>query len=163
MALLARIVVVALVMASFGCSAIVAAEPSAAVSRPAITSATTPSPDFESLRVKGLNITLPGPQDTIDPDFAGIRSSLAALGIGYIGYSSNSFYNNMLSVERTTFGRQAYNGQKPTFFTSNHMQRETGTRHPLGSRSVFSMVRGGAVPLFDQPIADMPFCSANVC
>ena len=87
MALLARTVAVALVMASFGCSAILAAEPGAAVSPPAITSATTPSPDFESLRVKGLNIALPGPQDTIDPDFAGIRSSLAALGIGYIGYT----------------------------------------------------------------------------
>ena len=122
MALLARTVAVALVMASFGCSAILAAEPSAAVSPPAITSATTSSPDFESLRVKGLNIALPGPQDTIDPDFAGIRSSLAALGIGYIGYSSNNFFNNMLSVERTTFGQQAYNGQKPTFFTNNVMQ-----------------------------------------
>jgi porin len=109
-------------MASFGRSAILAAEPSAAASPPAITSATTPSPDFESLRVKGLNIALPGPQDTIDPDFAGIRSSLAAIGIGYIGYSSNSFYDNMLSAERTTFGNQAYNGQKPTFFTNNVMQ-----------------------------------------
>ena len=99
MALLARTVAVALVVASFGRSAIVAAEPAAAVSPPAITSATTPSPDFESLRVKGLNIALPGPQDTIDPDFAGIRSSLASLGIGYIGYSSNSFYNNLLPAD----------------------------------------------------------------
>ena len=119
---LARIVAVALVMASFGCSAILAAEPSAAVSPPAITSATTPSPDFESLRIKGLNISLPGPQDTIDPDFAGIRSSLAAIGIGYIGYSNNFFYNNLLSAERSTFGQQTYNGQKPTFFTNNVMQ-----------------------------------------
>ena len=90
-----------LVMASFGCSAILAAEPGAAVSPPAITSATTPSPDFESLRIKGLNIALPGPQDTIDPDFAGIRSSLAALGIGYIGYTNNNFFDNMLPAERT--------------------------------------------------------------
>ena len=81
----------------------------------------TPPPDFESLRIKGLNVALPGPGDTIDPDFAGIRSSLAALGIGYIGWSSNSFYNNMLSAERTTFGNQTYNGQKPTFFTNNVM------------------------------------------
>ena len=122
MALLARTVAVALVIASFGCSAILAAEPNAAIFLPAITSATTPSPDFESLRVKGLNIALPGPQDTIDPDFAGIRSSLASLGIGYIGWSSNSFYNNTLSAERSTFGQQAYNGQKPTFFTNNVMQ-----------------------------------------
>jgi porin len=81
----------------------------------------TPPPDFESLRINGLNIALPGPGDTIDPDFAGIRSGLAALGIGYIGWSSNSFYNNMLSAERTTFGNQTYNGQKPTFFTNNVM------------------------------------------
>ena len=100
---LLRIVAVDLVIASFGCSAILAAEPSAAVSPPAITSATTPSPDFESLRVKGLNISLPGPQDTIDPDFAGIRSSLASLGIGYIGWSNNNFYNNLLPDEQTHF------------------------------------------------------------
>ena len=122
MALPARTVAVALVMASFGCSANVAAEPSAAASPPAITAPTIPSPDFEALRVKGLNIALPGPQDTIDPDFMGIRSSLASLGIGYIGFSNNNFFDNMLQAERTTFGRQAYNGQKPTFFTSNNMQ-----------------------------------------
>ena len=56
-------------------------------------------------------MALPGPQDTIDPDFAGIRSSLASLGIGYIGYTNNSFYDNMLPVERTTFGQQTYNGR----------------------------------------------------
>ena len=39
-----------------------------------------PTPDFDALRIKGYIIALPGPQDTIDPDFAGIRSSLAALG-----------------------------------------------------------------------------------
>src|SRR6185312_2025284 len=106
-------------MASFGCSAILAAEPIAAASPPAIQSATTPSPDFESLRVKGLNIALPGPQDTIDPDFAGIRSSLASLGIGYIGYTNNNFFDNTQQAERTTFGQQVYSGQKPTFFTNN--------------------------------------------
>jgi porin len=82
----------------------------------------TPPPDFEALRIKGLNVALPGPQDTIDPDFAGIRSSLAALGIGYIGYNYNNFFDNMLPAERTTFGQQVYNGQKPTFFTNNVMQ-----------------------------------------
>ena len=80
------------------------------------------TPDFEALRIKGLTIALPGPQDTIDPDFAGIRSGLAALGIGYIGYSSNNVFDNMLPAERTTFGQQVYNGQKPTFFTNNVMQ-----------------------------------------
>jgi len=81
-----------------------------------------PKIDFQSLRIKGLIVALPGPQDTIDPDFAGIRSSLAALGIGYVGYTNNNFYNNMLPAERSTFGQQVYNGQKPTFFTNNVMQ-----------------------------------------
>jgi porin len=82
------------------------------------------TPDFGFLQIKdqGLTIALPGPQDTIDPDFAGIRSGLAALGIGYIGYSSNNFFDNMLPAEWTTFGQQVYNGQKPTFFASNVMQ-----------------------------------------
>ena len=82
----------------------------------------TPTPDFDALRIKGLIVALPGPQDTIDPDFAGVRSSLAALGIGYIGYNYNNFLDNMLPAERTTFGQQVYNGQKPTFFTNNVMQ-----------------------------------------
>jgi porin len=86
------------------------------------TAPVTPAPDFQSLRIKGLTVALPGPQDTIDPDFDGIRSSLAALGIGYIGYTNNNFFDNMLPAERTTFGRQVYNGQKPTFFTNNVMQ-----------------------------------------
>src|SRR3954453_13565753 len=81
-----------------------------------------PKVDFQSLRIKGLIVALPGPQDTIDPDFAGIRSSLAALGIGYVGYTNNNFYENMLPAERSTFGQQVYNGQKPTFFTNNVMQ-----------------------------------------
>jgi len=50
------------------------------------------TPDFGSLQIKGLTIALPGPQDIIDPDFAGLRSGLAALGIGYIGYSNNNFF-----------------------------------------------------------------------
>src|SRR5690242_51236 len=81
-----------------------------------------PTPDFEALRVKGYIIALPGPQGTIDPDVAGLRSSLAALGIGYIGYSSNNFFDNMLPAERTTLGQQVYSGQKPTFFTNNVMK-----------------------------------------
>jgi porin len=82
----------------------------------------SPPPDLDSLRIKGLNLPLPGPQDTIDPDFAGIRSSLASLGIGYIGYTNNSFFDNTLPVERATFGQQAYNGQKSTFLSNNVMQ-----------------------------------------
>jgi hypothetical protein len=98
------------------------AEDTAFASPKFVATPATPTPDFESLRIKGLILALPGPQDTIDPDFAGIRSSLAALGIGYIGYNYNNFWDNMLPAERTTFGQQVYNGQKPTFFTNNVMQ-----------------------------------------
>jgi porin len=51
--------------------------------------------------------------------WGGVRSALASLGIGYLGYSGNSFFYNMLPVERTTFGKQAYNGQQPTFLSNN--------------------------------------------
>jgi len=95
---------------------------SAVTSPTTVTSAPTPLPDFESLRIRGIYLALPGPQDTIDPDFAGIRSSLASLGIGYIGYSNNTFFNNLLPGERKTFGQQVYNGQRPTFVTNNVMQ-----------------------------------------
>jgi porin len=71
----------------------------------------SPPPDLDSLRIKGLNLPLPGPQDTIDPDFAGIRSSLASLGIGYIGYTNNSFFDNTLPAERATFGQQPITGR----------------------------------------------------
>jgi porin len=104
------------------CHATEPAEDTAFASPKFVAAPATPTPDFEALRIKGLTVALPGPQDTIDPDFAGIRSSLAALGIGYIGYSSNNFFDNTLPAERTTFGQQVYNGQKPTFFTNNVMQ-----------------------------------------
>ena len=104
------------------CHAAELAEDTAFASPKLVATPATPTPDFEALRIKGLTIALPGPQDTIDPDFAGIRSSLAALGIGYIGYSNNNFFDNMLPAERSTFGQQVYNGQKPTFFSNNVMQ-----------------------------------------
>ena len=82
----------------------------------------TPTPDFEALRIKGLAIALTGPQHTIDPDFAGIRSSLAALWIGYVGSSSTNYFDNVLPAERTTFGGQVHSRRKPTYFTNNVMQ-----------------------------------------
>ena len=36
--------------------------------------------------------------------------------------ANNNFYDNLLPAERSTFGQQVYNGQKPTFFTNNVMQ-----------------------------------------
>ena len=58
----------------------------------------TPTPDFQSLRIKGLAMALPAPQDTIDPDFA--ASDGLATSYGY----SKKFSQH--TARRTTFGRQ---------------------------------------------------------
>ncbi|QAY95509.1 carbohydrate porin [Methylovirgula ligni] len=67
--------------------------------------------------LRGIDEQLPDHNDLIDPDVGGVRSALASVGIGYLGYSSNSFYLNMLNVARTTDGHQEYSGQRPTFST----------------------------------------------
>ena len=92
-----------------------------AFAAPKFSTTAEPPPRFRIPSDQGIEHCAAWLGRQVDPDFAGIRSGLAALGIGYIGWSSNSFYNNMLSAERTTFGNQTYNGQKPTFFTSNVM------------------------------------------
>lgn len=99
-------------------------------------------------RSVGAHHSAAGLQDTIDPDFAGIRSDLAARGIGYVGYINNSFYNNMLPAERTTFGQQVHNGQKPTFFINNLMQLTYGlSRYGISD---------GQKPRDDQLLSDLP-------
>ncbi|MGY8681756.1 carbohydrate porin [Bradyrhizobium sp. UFLA05-153] len=78
--------------------------------------------DPNSLRIKGLNIGLPGPADTIDPDIGGARSELAKAGIGYIGMSLNNFYDNTLPhAFAPTWSQQLYNGQNFTASTQNYM------------------------------------------
>ncbi|WP_375784775.1 carbohydrate porin [Bradyrhizobium sp. Pha-3] len=77
---------------------------------------------YENLREKGLWLNIPGPADTIDQDRHGIRSALADVGVGYIGWSHNIFANNQLpNAARSSIANQLYMGQNPTFATANFM------------------------------------------
>lgn len=75
---------------------------------------------FDTFREKGIWLNMPGPADTIDQDKHGVRSVLADVGIGYIGWTHNTFANNQLpNAARSSIANQLYMGQNPTFATSN--------------------------------------------
>ncbi|MEK9280977.1 carbohydrate porin [Bradyrhizobium sp. ISRA442] len=77
---------------------------------------------YNNLREKGMWLNIPGPADTIDQDTDGVRSALADVGIGYIGWTHNSFANNQLpNAARSTIANQLYMGQNPTFASANFM------------------------------------------
>ncbi|UWU75748.1 carbohydrate porin [Bradyrhizobium huanghuaihaiense] len=77
---------------------------------------------FENLRIKGLEVNLPGPADSLIQDKGGIRSALAEIGIGYIAWTQNTFVNNLLpNAAKSTIANQLYSGQNPTFYTLNYM------------------------------------------
>lgn len=77
---------------------------------------------YDKLRENGLWFNIPGPADTIDQDKDGVRSALADVGIGYIGWTHNSFVNNQLpNAARSTIANQLYMGQNPTFASVNLM------------------------------------------
>ncbi|MBY6241508.1 carbohydrate porin [Methylosinus sp. Sm6] len=69
-----------------------------------------------------MSTSFPAPSNTIDPDVGGLRSALAEMGIGYIGWNQNSFTNNIYpNAARSNNGKQQYNGQKPTFSSINYL------------------------------------------
>lgn len=77
---------------------------------------------FDPLRIKGINIPLPGPADTIDGEALGFRDKLASLGIGYFGFSTSFFADNTLRHGHplnNQRGNQLYNGQLATSFSQN--------------------------------------------
>ncbi|MBH5372238.1 carbohydrate porin [Bradyrhizobium sp. CNPSo 4016] len=77
---------------------------------------------YDNLREKGLWFPIPGPADTIDQDKGGVRSALADVGIGYIGWTHNIFANNQLpNAARSPIANQLYMGQNPTFASANFM------------------------------------------
>lgn len=77
---------------------------------------------FERLRIKGYAIGLPGPADTVDQDKGGLRSALAEIGIGYVGWTSFFFVNNLLpNAAKSSIANQLYSGQNPTYYTQNYL------------------------------------------
>lgn len=81
-----------------------------------------PFAKFDHLREKGIWLNIPGPADTIDQDKGGVRSALADLGIGYVGWTQNSLIDNrMPSASKSTIFNQRYIGESPTFGTVNSM------------------------------------------
>lgn len=81
-----------------------------------------PFAKFDKLREKGIWLNIPGPADTIDQDKGGVRSALADLGIGYVGWTQNSLIDNrMPNASKSTIFNQRYIGESPTFGTVNSM------------------------------------------
>lgn len=81
-----------------------------------------PFAKFDHLREKGIWLNIPGPADTIDQDKGGVRSALADLGIGYVGWTQNSLIDNrMPNASKSTVFNQRYIGESPTFGTVNFM------------------------------------------
>lgn len=81
-----------------------------------------PFAKFDNLREKGIWLNIPGPADTIDQDKGGVRSALADLGIGYVGWTQNSLIDNrMPNASKSTVFNQRYIGESPTFGTVNSM------------------------------------------
>lgn len=77
---------------------------------------------FDHLREKGTWLNIPGPADTIDQDKGGVRSALATLGIGYVGWTQNSLIDNRIpNASKSTIFNQRYIGESPTFGTVNSM------------------------------------------
>jgi porin len=80
-----------------------------------------PFAKYEPLRIKGTNVLLPPPAETVDGQAGGLRSALADQGIGYFSYSLNSFDNNMLGGnDRAQNHPQQYVGQKATYFSQDY-------------------------------------------
>ncbi|MFB6452235.1 carbohydrate porin [Bradyrhizobium tunisiense] len=81
-----------------------------------------PFAKFDHLREKGIWLNIPGPADTIDQDKGGVRSALADLGIGYVGWTQNTLIDNRLPhASKSTIFNQRYVGESPTFGTVNFM------------------------------------------
>lgn len=81
-----------------------------------------PFAKFDNLREKGIWLNIPGPADTIDQDKGGVRSALADLGIGYVGWTQSSLIDNrMPNASKSTVFNQRYIGESPTFGTVNSL------------------------------------------
>lgn len=104
-------------------AAVPGAAPNTAFAPPATPVATTgasQSDPYANYRWKGIIINLPPPSNTIDGDLFGYRQKLADdYGIGWIGGSITTFYDNVLRHDH--HAAQSYNGQKPTVLSTNFL------------------------------------------
>ena len=76
---------------------------------------------YENLRVKGWNINVAGPADTVDQEAFGLRTALADKGIGNLFYTNDFYANNILNHAHplnNARSNQVYSGQLPTYLAS---------------------------------------------
>jgi len=97
------------------------------LSTPEAVAAPPPSPlnaqtsRLDNLRLKGLNINLATPADTVDGATNGFRTALADQGIGYLFYTNTFFADNLLHHAHpldNSRANQVYSGQLATYLTS---------------------------------------------
>ena len=79
---------------------------------PSVATDADPDRQYENVRIKGYDIPLPGPADTIEGDAGGLREKLASIGIGWFGYTPTNLFYNTLHARRS--GTQQYSGQRFT-------------------------------------------------
>lgn len=72
-----------------------------------------PSNNFDGLGLRGWDTPFPPASDSLIGDAGGIRTKLADYGIGFLGYSLNSFSYNLRGDN--TPGAN-YNGRRPTYY-----------------------------------------------
>lgn len=92
-----------------------------AVAAPPPTPATAAMGPLDKLRLKGLNINLAAPADTVDGATNVVRTTLADQGIGYLFYTNSFFADNLLNHAHPLYNsraNQVYSGQLPTYLTS---------------------------------------------
>jgi porin len=88
-----------------------AAAPSTAIA-PAVIDSDDPDAQYKNVRIKGYDIPLPGPSDTIEGDLGGLREKLADVGIGWFGYTPTNLFYNVARHDHG--GAQVYSGQRFT-------------------------------------------------
>ena len=79
---------------------------------PSVETDADPDKQYENVRIKGYDIPLPGPAETIEGDAWGLREKLASIGIGWFGYTPTNLFYNTLHANRS--GTQQYSGQRFT-------------------------------------------------
>ncbi len=86
-----------------------------------------PNAEADQYKIRGWIVPLPSAADTVDQGAFGLRKDLADLGISYLGFTDDTFEDNLLRhalPPGNAFGPhsrdlQGYNGQLPTYDLDN--------------------------------------------